>query len=285
MRLIQSLTQNHQTGAQPAKVRIYIMKHNFEKRKQNRIEYAKKQAEKNERDAEAYSKAADEMASHIPLGQPILVGHHSEKSDRNYRNKIWNTYGKAAKAGKKANYYKEKAKVIESNDAIFSDDPNAIEKLDEKIALLEKQQTFMKDTNKFIRKKDKDAFLQLEGATEILWQELNQKDRFGGIGFASFELTNNSANIRRLKARRRDLQSRENMVTDTIIIKGVKVKQNVEANRLQLIFPSIPPEKVRNDLFYKYSFRWSKSEGAWQRHLNNAGFSAAKQFLQNYQEE
>lgn len=32
--------------------------------------------------------AASKMAEVIPFGQPILVGHHSERRDRNYRSKI-----------------------------------------------------------------------------------------------------------------------------------------------------------------------------------------------------
>jgi hypothetical protein len=31
---------------------------------------------------------ADQMAEHIPLGQPILIGHHSENRDRRYRERI-----------------------------------------------------------------------------------------------------------------------------------------------------------------------------------------------------
>lgn len=261
------------------------MKHNFEERRQNRIQYAKQQAEKNEKKSESLHNSADQMASYIPLGQPILVGHHSEKADRNYRKKIRNTFEKAIEAGDKAGYYADKAKTIESNDAIFSDDPKAVEKLDAKIEKLEKLQTLMKAANKFVKKKDKHGFLELEGVNERLWETLNQPDCFGELGFASSKLKNNSANIRRLKARRDQLQKQEAMETQKATIKGIKVVYNVEANRIQLFFPSKPSGNVRTDLFKKYSFRWCRSEGAWQRHLNNAGIFAVKQFLANYQEE
>jgi hypothetical protein len=51
------------------------------------------------------------MASIIPFGQPILGGHHSEKRDRNYRDKIHNTYGKAFELQDKVGYYKDKAET------------------------------------------------------------------------------------------------------------------------------------------------------------------------------
>lgn len=49
------------------------------------------------------------MASVIPFGQPILIGHPSEQRDRNYRDKIHNTFGKAFAMQDKAAYYEDKA--------------------------------------------------------------------------------------------------------------------------------------------------------------------------------
>lgn len=172
---------------------------------------------------------------------------------------------------------------MENNKSIFSDDPQAIEKLDAKIEKLEKRQAFMKAANKCVKKKDKKGFLELEGASERLWSELNQPDSFGSMGFAPYALTNNNANIRRLKVRRSALQKVGTQQTEAEDIKGVRMVRNVEANRIQLFFSSVPAENVRNDLFRKYAFRWCRSEGASQRHLNNAGISAAKRFLEGYQ--
>lgn len=52
---------------------------------------------------------AREMAEGIPFGQPILVGHHSEKRDRNYRERICNRFEKSFEEQKKAEYYRGKA--------------------------------------------------------------------------------------------------------------------------------------------------------------------------------
>ncbi|WP_343606254.1 DUF3560 domain-containing protein [Fluviicola sp.] len=260
------------------------MKHNFEERKQNRIDYAQEQARKNQAKSEALSKSASEMASHIPFGQPILVGHHSEKRDRNYRAKIGNTFQRSVDAGNKASHYRNKVKTIKNNRAISSDDPEALEKIDEKIAQLEKLQSFMKQANVFVRKGNKEGFLKLEWATEETWEQLNKPDCFGGLGFASYKLTNNSANIRRLKQRREQLAKLTKVETKTVEIEGVKLVHNVEANRVQLVFEGIPSEEVRSQLKKRFHFRWCRSEGAWQRHLNNAGIYSAKDFLAWYGE-
>jgi hypothetical protein len=52
------------------------------------------------------------MVEYIPLGQPILVGHHSEKRDRNFRAKIHSTMGQAVQEQKKADYYEQKAQSV-----------------------------------------------------------------------------------------------------------------------------------------------------------------------------
>ena len=60
----------------------------YEEKKQRRLERAQELAEKNESKAKQVFNHAHNMADAIPFGQPILVGHYSEKRDRNYRDKI-----------------------------------------------------------------------------------------------------------------------------------------------------------------------------------------------------
>jgi hypothetical protein len=148
------------------------MKHDFHQRKQNRIVHAENQALKNEAESDQLYLRTKEMASVIPMGQPILVGHHSEKRDRNYRAKIDNTMGRSVAAGKKAEYYTEKAQSIKDNDAIFSDDPEALLKLEQKLATLKGTQVFVKAANRMVRKNDREGFLKLKFAKSEMWTEL-----------------------------------------------------------------------------------------------------------------
>ncbi|WZN40705.1 DUF3560 domain-containing protein [Chitinophaga pollutisoli] len=55
------------------------MKHDYQERKQNRITRALELARKKEQESDQLYDHANKMASVIPMGQPILVGHHSEK--------------------------------------------------------------------------------------------------------------------------------------------------------------------------------------------------------------
>jgi hypothetical protein len=105
------------------------MKSDFEERKANRINRYEKQAENARKRSESAFKTADAISSQIPFGQPILVGHHSEKRHRRAADKITNSMRKGIEESDKAKYLAGRAIAAESNRAIFSDDPNASEKL------------------------------------------------------------------------------------------------------------------------------------------------------------
>jgi hypothetical protein len=242
------------------------MKHNFEEHRQNRIDYANDQAEKNAKRSEALSEKANEMARVIPFGQPILIGHHSENGDRNYRDKIHNTFGKSVVLGKIADYYEVKAKTIENNNAIFSDDPEAVKKLKEKLQSLETLQEFMKAANKCIKKMDKEAFLKIPHATEKTWEGLITPS-YNGLGFPAYRLQNNNAMISTTKKRIAQMEKQSTLTTKEETIRGVRLIENVEANRVQLFFDDKPSDAIRENL-KSNGFRWCHSEGSWQRHLN-----------------
>lgn len=256
------------------------MKNDFNERKAKRIETALNRAAKNEAESNQLYKTAQDMAGMIPMGQPILVGHHSEKRDRNYRNKIHNIFGKAYEKSNKAEYYEDKAEAIAYNTAIFSDDPEALQKLKSKLKALQELQEFMKAGNKCIKKQDKTGFLALPFATEQLWAELSIPDRFKRTGFPSFKLTNNNATIRATEKRIEELGMQISKRAFDNVINGVRIYENTEANRLQIIFEDKPEEKIRKQL-KGYGFRWAPSEGAWQRHISDYALYAAKQIIQN----
>jgi hypothetical protein len=66
-------------------------------------------AERAAEESAALWRRGDGMAEAIPLGQPILVGHHSEQRDRRYRERIHGVFTKAAEAGRKAGYLEQRA--------------------------------------------------------------------------------------------------------------------------------------------------------------------------------
>jgi hypothetical protein len=246
----------------------------FESRKERRLDNAHRQGLKNRKLSKSFYERSTSMARCIPMGQPILVGHHSEKRDRRFRRRMWDVMGKSVAASDKAEYYEQKAAAIESNRSISSDDPDAIEKLKEKIAEAIARQDFMKAGNKIVKSKK----LTIEQKTEQLKAAghctlILQPDFCGRIGYADYELTNNNANIRRMKQR---LEQLEKALINAIEVGDTEqeypdlnliVRHARTINRIQLIFSEKPSGQIRN-LLKSHGFRWAPSEGAWQRHLN-----------------
>jgi Domain of unknown function (DUF3560) len=249
----------------------------FESRKERRLDNAHRQGLKNRKLSKSFYDRSTTMARCIPMGQPILVGHHSEKRDRRFRRRLWDVMGKSVAASDKAEYYEQKAEAIETNQSIFSDDPDAIEKLKEKIAAAVDRQNFMKAGNKIVKSKKltiEQKIEQLKAAghsTMIL-----QPDFCGRVGYADYELTNNNANIRRMKQR---LEQLEKALVNAVEVGDTEeeypdldliVRHARTINRIQLIFSKKPSLEIRN-LLKSHGFRWAPSEGAWQRHLNGSG--------------
>ena len=80
-----------------------------EERAENRaVRFAAKAEKASERSDELIERA-HKMSDIIPFGQPILIGHHSEGRDRNYRDKIQNTYRRAVAEDEKAKYFENRA--------------------------------------------------------------------------------------------------------------------------------------------------------------------------------
>ncbi|GEP89673.1 protein of unknown function [Chitinophaga terrae (ex Kim and Jung 2007)] len=261
------------------------MKYNYHQRRQNRIAFAKAQAEKNERASDSFYNAAKHISIFIPPGQPILVGHHSEKRHRREQKKIDNNMRKSYEASDKAIYYEDKAKNIEKNHTISSDNPDALELLHQKLNDLTALQEFMKSANKAIRKNDKAAFLKIPKATDAMWEKLNTPDWIGRKGFPDYKLTNNNSVINNTRKRIASLEILTQKTTTERTEKGVRIVENVEANRIQLVFPAKPNKEVRTKLRRQYGFNFCYEEMAWQRQLNNAGIYAADAFIESYNPE
>lgn len=125
-------------------------------RLERKLERRREWAEKAETRSEQLSKQSHDMLSIIPMGQPILVGHYSEKRDRNYRNRAGGHMDKACELAHLAEHHTSKAGGLEDalDRSIFSDDENAIEAIEARIAENEAKREQMKTINKLWRKKD-----------------------------------------------------------------------------------------------------------------------------------
>ena len=105
-------------------------------RLERKLEKRSEWAGKAEARSEARFGAASAIADRIPFGQPILVGHHSEKRARRDAEKIHTNMDKAVEEHKLAQHHEQKADGLARQLAknIFDDDPDAIEQLEARIA-------------------------------------------------------------------------------------------------------------------------------------------------------
>ncbi len=92
--------------------------------------------------------------------------------------------------------------------------------------------------------------------------------------FPSYLLTNNSAEIRRLKSRIEELKQCAEVGFCGWEFDGGKAVANQEAGRLQLLFEEKPSPEHRAQLKAN-GFRWAPKAGAWQRMLNKQAIYAA----------
>lgn len=172
-------------------------------RKLARAERLEGWADKREVRAAADYEQARRMASIIPFGQPILVGHHSERGDRNYRGRIDNTFRRSFESANMAENMRSRAAgiVAQADDAIYSDDPDAVEQLEAKIARLEAERAAINAYNKAARKGVVTA--ELVDALAPKW-----RDRYAENGerIAAYATANLSGNISRLRARLANLK-------------------------------------------------------------------------------
>jgi len=242
--------------------------------------YEAKQAARKERFEERAVKArakstsiyqhARSMGEAIPFGQPILVGHHSERRDRNYRARITKTYEAAFALDDKAQHYAAKAAGV-GKGGVSSDDPDAVEKLQRQLAEVEAAQERMTAANKAIRVHKKDgeaaqiAALASLGIARTAAISLLQDGR----AFPSYALQNNNANARRIRLRIAELESRRAAVPVEVEGEGYTYKEDPEENRVMFCFAGKPAAEVR-DVLKRHAFRWSPTRDAWVRQLNNA---------------
>ena len=259
-----------------------IGRNDYQKRKERKIEaYENRAANANALSANL-SESAIEIGSVIPFGQPILIGHHSEKRHRSIIKKINSTAKKSVEAANKAAYYEGRAVTAACNSSISGDDPEAVKKYQEKLTDLEALQNNMKAVNK-AAKKGKDTLIkkmqELDFSPQLIDVTLVHMDKYHyGVPFPAWRLSNNNAEIRRIKQRIKSLAKLDSMEEETTAFTGGVLRMNTKINRVQFIFDNKPSEEIRS-MMKRSGFRWAPSEGAWQRQRTANAISEAKYLI------
>jgi hypothetical protein len=258
----------------------------------SRLERLRVRAARLKAQAERRIDKARQMASVIPFGQPILVGHHSEGRDRNYRGRIDAGFTKGFADLKEAQELERRAEAAEKNAerVVSSDDPDAVSKLKRKLEEVESLRVSGRAINKIIqaaRRKHSPtewgfaaaADLLKAGHSEKLVNVLLTADFAGRYGMPDYKLANLGAEARRLAIRIKSLEEAREMPEPVVVAtengEEIKIEEYPGDNRIRIVFPGKPSDEARK-LLKSRGFKWSPTAGAWQRQTTNAARYDAK---------
>jgi len=152
-------------------------------------------------------------------------------------------------------------------------EPQSVEKLTEELNKCEKLQSKMKEVNVYWRSRG--TCVGAPGITDEEAKKLDEKiatTRYSWERqpFASYTLTNNNSQIKRLQQR---LAEASRGFSGWEFVGGY-AEANTEMNRLQLFFDEKPDDSQRT-LLKANGFKWAPSQDAWQRQLTDNAIYAA----------
>jgi hypothetical protein len=268
----------------------------FEAKRAARLERLQARAAAKRAEGERALKAERAILGAIPLGQPILVGHHSEKRHRRDLKRADGLCRRGMEALREAEEAERRLASAEDNHAVSSDDPDAVEKLKAKARLLEEERDQAKQVNAALRaasrRADKaglateheqrtaylaEALRSVGIRTERAINALLTPDYAGRIGVPGYRLQNLGQEIARVRARVEALQAQQAAAPREPEHHG-DVRIVEEDNRVRILFAGKPDETVRARLKSR-GFRWSPTAGAWQRHASPAAWCAAREVV------
>ena len=234
------------------------MRERMERRAELRREWAEKRVAK----ADAAFKAAKAVGDMIPFGQPILVGHHSEKRARADAKRIENGMRAGIESERMAARHDRAAATLESRlkRNIFSDDADAAENLEKRIADRERIVERMKFVNKAHAKFAKTGAMP-EGVSEAEAEKIrNYKPTYSWEPhpYPPYALSNLRQQI---AADRKRLALVEQMAKRSEAAEAAAGGVLIEGDAfVRVTFAEKPAREILNDLKAN-GFRWSV--GSW----------------------
>lgn len=219
----------------------------YEERRQARIDRLNNAAASAEHESNQRAKQAHDLVKDIPFGQPNIIGRPALPA---LREKSGRMMDKSIELDRTANYYTARAEAAESNRAISSDDPTAIEKLEAKLAALEAERDRVKAANREAKK---------NGGKQSEWYTLPYLAR----------------GIKAAKERIAKLQSVDAMPAEIITFEGGEIESDPITNRVIIRYDDRQPPEVVNRLKAN-GYKWSPSTKGWQRLRTPVAWKHAK---------
>lgn len=243
----------------------------YETKQAERRERMKARAERKRGEAADLFERDQAEMSLLPLGQPILVGHHSEGPHRRMLERSRRRIRRVISLENEAMELDRRAAAPPAG--VSSDDPDGADKLRKQLAKREAAQEHMKRANRLLRTGKLAELAELVGDQAAA--AMQRPDFAGRTGFADYELKNNNAQIRRLRARIAEIEGRSEKSGADMLRQGEawKLTADHDDNRLRFDFDAKPADRVRQELKAR-GFRWSPDRGAWIAKMT--GFAEAK---------
>ena len=165
---------------------------------------------------------------------------------------------------------------MKHHNGISREDPQAVEKLQEKLDKRKASQEKMKAVNAFYRKHQtlKDCPYLTKEEIEEVTENIKRFYPIHDKPYPSFLLTNNSAEIRRLEKRLEVLTRDKETGFVGWEFEGGEAIANEDACRLQLVFDE-KPSAEQVTILKRNGFVWSPTNEAWQRQLNTTAIRVA----------
>jgi hypothetical protein len=226
-------------------------------RLERKLEKRQEWAEARKARAAARFQAAHNATAGIPMGQPILIGHHSESRHRAALARSDANMRAGCESSDMAKHHESKAAGLEAQleGSIFSDDEDAIEQLEAKIAVLELERDRIKAYNASCRKGTPDESLlddaqraDLHVVRRVCPYQLGKNGSFPG-----YKLQYVGAGIKRAKERIEQIKARNERTAKAEASAGGVVIEGAEWVRVT--FAEKPDRSVLNAL-KEAGFRW-----------------------------
>lgn len=197
----------------------------YEERKARKAERYQQYADNAATRRDQHWKAAHDLVKDIPLGQPILVGHHSEKRHRRVIDRSQAHGFAGVEEQERAAKWARRAAAVENDTSISRSDPEAIDKLREKVAELQAECDEVKRVNAAVRKSVKEhgadyglPRADIPQTTKLSLAHSHAMQPYHRIaerGYPPYHLTNLRGNLRRYEGRLAQLEKRASTATET----------------------------------------------------------------------
>ena len=287
----------------------------YEQKQEARRDRLERAADRHEAKSEAAFRGVRRIADGIPLGQPILVGHHSERHARRDCERIDNGMRRGIEEQKIAQDLRARAAAVGTG-GVSSDDPDGASKLEEKLHELQATRDARKRFNKAWRAAGSPKPFPPDGVAiedhAKRWREIAAAANFPAedlpgvlrgmqvcswheAPFPPYSFTNIGARIRDTAKRIENLRQRaavrvalEAEAAETgDESTGRKTWARGQAGGLSFaIVDDVIDNRTRIEFCGKplacvraelkrYGFRWSPERGAWVRLLGHGAVVAA----------